>query len=140
MFARGTAGILLVFALNNKRSHLNLRNWVAEIEAAEKARGGVFDYEAGVSGGHGRTSGGSAVRLRGRGHSSGDALSGGAGLADVPVLLVGNKSDQAHDGSMSVPLDGLEFCNKMEMSALDPESVPWDAWSKFIASMCSTSS
>ena len=108
---------------------------MAEIEAAEKTRGGVFDDGAGVSGEHGRTSGGSAVRLRGRGHSSGGALTSGAVLADVPVLLVGNKSDQAHDGGMSAPLDGLEFCNKMDMSALDPDSVPWDVWSKFIASM-----
>jgi hypothetical protein len=143
-----TPGILLVFALNNRRSHLNLRSWLAEIEATEKARGGVFE-ECDTPGGHQQSSsmGSAAVRLRGRGQSGaagGPVGAGGVGAgtdggadadpARVPVLLIGNKSDQAHDGGTGAPLEGLEY-DSMSMSALDPSSVPWDVWSRFVASL-----
>lgn len=81
--------ILLVFDLTNRNSYMNLRKWIRELVQVDKEKGIEEKYY------HSDT-------LRGTGRQ-------GSSLGNMPVLVIGNKKDQAHDRMYECMKDyGLE--------------------------------
>ena len=120
-----------MYALNNKRSHQNLCQWVSEINVAGKTRPNVFEFDPdNLVHSTGQRVNASSIRLRGRVRSDASGLD--VAHTRVPMLLVGNKADQVSEHTTMGPvLDGLEY-NTMHMSALDPATVRWEQWDHFL--------